>query len=206
MVPALHRGVVVVVAFGAHAGDQAVRVEQVAMVAGAILTAAIRVHDHAARPLAPKQRHAQRIAYQAGGHPFGHRPADHLARKQVQHDGQVQPAFVRARVGHVADPELVRPLRGEFLLQQVLRHRKRRCRLDHRGQIKQPRDISARPPVVDERSRIGDWELDTMDQGQWRAGPGDADRAALAPAPDPACVAADRRGRESSHHRHAGTH
>ena len=48
------------------------------------------------------------------------------------------------------------------LLRQSKPRRKRRCRPDRRGQIKLRRDISARPPVVDERSRIGDWELDTM--------------------------------------------
>ena len=48
------------------------------------------------------------------------------------------------------------------LLRQSKPRRKRRCRPDRRGQIKHRRDISARPPVVDERSRIGDWELDTM--------------------------------------------
>ena len=48
------------------------------------------------------------------------------------------------------------------LLRQNKPRRRRRCRPDRRGQIKHRRDISERPPVVEERSRIGDWELDTM--------------------------------------------
>jgi IS30 family transposase len=48
------------------------------------------------------------------------------------------------------------------LLRQSKPRRGRRCRPDRRGQIKHRRDISERPPVVEERSRIGDWELDTM--------------------------------------------
>ncbi|MEZ5456148.1 MAG: hypothetical protein R3F04_08545 [Lysobacteraceae bacterium] len=40
------------------------------------------------------------------------------------------------------------------LLRQSKPRRKRRCRPDRRTD-QAPRDISARPPVVDERSRIG---------------------------------------------------
>ena len=50
----------------------------------------------------------------------------------------------------------------QTLLRQSKPRQKRRCRPDRRGQIKHRRDISERPPVVDTRSRIGDWELDTM--------------------------------------------
>ena len=44
-------------------------------------------------------------------------------------------------------------------------HRKRRKRYgkhDFRGRIPCRTDISERPPVVDERSRLGDWEADTV--------------------------------------------
>ena len=48
------------------------------------------------------------------------------------------------------------------LLRQSKPRRRRRCRPDRRGQIKRRRDISERPAIVETRSRVGDWELDTM--------------------------------------------
>jgi IS30 family transposase len=51
------------------------------------------------------------------------------------------------------------------LLRQSKPRRRRRCRPDRRGQIKHRSDIHERPPVMEERSRIGDWELDTMVKG-----------------------------------------
>jgi IS30 family transposase len=48
------------------------------------------------------------------------------------------------------------------LLRQSNPRRRRRCRPDRRGQIKHRSDIRERPPVMEERSRIGDWELDTI--------------------------------------------
>ncbi len=40
--------------------------------------------------------------------------------------------------------------------------RKRHGSYDRRGQIRQRVSIEARPPIVDARTRIGDWELDTI--------------------------------------------
>lgn len=42
------------------------------------------------------------------------------------------------------------------------KHRKRYGRYDKRGKLVNQVSIELRPPVVDERSRLGDWELDTI--------------------------------------------
>jgi IS30 family transposase len=50
-----------------------------------------------------------------------------------------------------------------YLRQSHKRRRKRRASEDRRGQIPDRRMIDERPKVVDERSRIGDWEGDTVE-------------------------------------------
>ena len=50
-----------------------------------------------------------------------------------------------------------------YLRQSHKRRRKRRASEDRRGQLPDRRMIDERPKVVDERSRIGDWEGDTVE-------------------------------------------
>ena len=55
----------------------------------------------------------------------GYRPADDLAREQVEHDGQVEPALRRPDVGDVGEPD---PIEGgclEGAAEQVWRDGKR---------------------------------------------------------------------------------
>ncbi len=52
-------------------------------------------------------------------------------------------------------------------LYRCLRHQRKRYRKRYgshqrRGQIKDPVSIEQRPAIVDERSRVGDWEMDTV--------------------------------------------
>lgn len=100
MEEAFGTGIVKTVALGAHAAPQLVPDYQRLIGAGAILAAAITVDDDAAWPLTLPQGHLQCIADQASCHAFRHRPADHLAGIQVNHDCQVQPAFVRPQLGN----------------------------------------------------------------------------------------------------------
>lgn len=64
MVPALRRRVVVAVALATHAAHRRMLAQHPLVVRRAVLAAAIRMHDHAARSLAPPQRHRQAIAHQ----------------------------------------------------------------------------------------------------------------------------------------------
>jgi len=50
----------------------------------------------------------------------------------------------------------------KFLRTQGKRYRKRGSSKDKRGQIKNAVSIDERPAIVDEKSRIGDWEIDTV--------------------------------------------
>src|SRR5215207_8614829 len=52
---------------------------------------------------------------------LGHRPADDLARVQVKEDGEVEPAFTRREVRHVAGPYAVRFGDFEVATEQILR-------------------------------------------------------------------------------------
>jgi len=50
----------------------------------------------------------------------------------------------------------------KFLRTQGKRYRKRGVSKDKRGQIKNAVSIDERPAIVEEKSRIGDWEIDTV--------------------------------------------
>jgi len=50
----------------------------------------------------------------------------------------------------------------KFLRTKGKRYRKRGSNKDKRGQIKNAVSIDERPAIVDEKSRIGDWEIDTV--------------------------------------------
>ncbi len=53
------------------------------------------MEDHTPARLAPEPRNRQRVRDDVGRHARLDRPADDLTVEQVQHDGQVQPAFSR---------------------------------------------------------------------------------------------------------------
>ena len=89
----------------------------------AILAAPVAVEYQTGWWPATPPRHGQRVLDQAGLHVRLQAPAHHLAAKQVDDGGQVQPAFVGLDVGDVATPELVGSFRVEAPLHQVRCHR-----------------------------------------------------------------------------------
>lgn len=50
----------------------------------------------------------------------------------------------------------------KFLRSKGKKYRSRGSKKDHRGQIKNAVSIDERPAIVDEKNRIGDWEIDTV--------------------------------------------
>ena len=58
VVPALHGGVVIAVAFLAHAGYETMSLQEAPIVMRAVLGTAVGMDYDALRPLAPPQRHA----------------------------------------------------------------------------------------------------------------------------------------------------
>jgi hypothetical protein len=67
--------------------------------------------------------HLQRIDDQTAMHIRPHRPAHHLAAKQVDHHRQEKPTLFGGNVRHVPGPGLVGPGWSEVAIQQVRRDR-----------------------------------------------------------------------------------
>ena len=87
---ALHAGIAPAVAGAAHARSDAVRIEQTLVAHGGILTAAIRVVQEPVRGGGPvRQRYGEGPLGHIHGQMVAHRPADHAARVQIEHDGEV---------------------------------------------------------------------------------------------------------------------
>ena len=72
-----------------------------------VLTAAVRVMHQARRRFPAEPRHGQRVDHDVGCHSRLDRPADDFAIEQIEHDGQVQPAFVGPDVREIGRPRLV---------------------------------------------------------------------------------------------------
>ena len=107
------------VAATAHAGDQVVITQKVLPVIPSELAALIRMdHNRLLRSTTP-QRHNQRIEHQAGIDATTHGPPDNLTQKQIEHYGQVQPAFVGTDVGDISHSGLIGFGHGELALQVV---------------------------------------------------------------------------------------
>jgi hypothetical protein len=63
-----------------------------------VLTSPVRVMHQARRRQAAKPGHGQCISHDFSCHAPLQRPSNDLAVKQVQNDGQVQPAFIRPQI------------------------------------------------------------------------------------------------------------
>ena len=77
-----------------------------------VLAAAIRIDDQTRRRLSLFNSHVQCVADQFRWHAWCHRPAKHLARVEVHHDGQLQPSCTGADIRDVAD---IRPVAGRWI-------------------------------------------------------------------------------------------
>jgi hypothetical protein len=104
---ALGRRDVPAVALATHRRRHPVFHELVAHGQAGVLTALVAVEDDALVGPAPEPRHRQRVRHDVSRNPGLDLPAHHFAVEQVQHDGQVQPAFARLDVGDVTRPHAV---------------------------------------------------------------------------------------------------
>lgn len=86
------------------------------------------VNDVLRSPLG--QRHVQGIQHQLGAQVVLDRPADDLVRPDIQHQGEVDRARPGRHVRRVGDPQLIRSVRLELPLYQIL---VRSCRPIRRG-------------------------------------------------------------------------
>jgi len=107
---ALDAGMVPTISGAAHTGGDAVGGEQLLVSRGGILTASIRVVQQPRRGFPVRQRHGEETLGEIYGHSVVHRPADHGARVQIEHHGQIEPAIHGRDVGDVPGPHPVREL------------------------------------------------------------------------------------------------
>lgn len=129
---ALGGRIIPAVALAAHGTDHAISGELVLEGAAGILAAPIGVVHQARRRLTPALCHGQRLRHDVRRHPRRNRPTHDLPVKQIEHDGQVQPAFFRPEIGDIRCPDLIGFRRREIPLQQVVRHRQRVLRVGKR--------------------------------------------------------------------------
>ena len=118
-----HDGVVVAVCFAAHAGNQSVLLERLAVGRAGILHATIGVVDDLLRPAALLHRHLQRRQWQAGFQGLLHGPADQPSTVEIQNGREVKPPFGGGQIGNVLDPDLVDAGRRGLIQEQVRRDR-----------------------------------------------------------------------------------
>lgn len=90
---AFHDGVIVAVAFLAHALDHAMCVKQIAVSGGKVELPAIGVMNQTGVRCSVPKRHRERFEGERQVDALLHAPADNAARVEIDHDGNVQPAF-----------------------------------------------------------------------------------------------------------------
>ena len=78
--------------------------------------------DQAGRRLPPAQREMERGADQIGVQRAPHRPADDPARKEVEDDGEIEPAVGGLEIGDVGGPDVIGRGRPKLALHQIRRH------------------------------------------------------------------------------------
>src|ERR1035437_419105 len=113
--------VVPAVALAAHRRRDTKAFDELTIILAGILTTAITMEDQpcllARVALAP--RHLQCVDDQIALHIGPHRPANHFAAEQVDHDGKKQPAFLGRDVGKITNPRLIRRRCREVAIQHV---------------------------------------------------------------------------------------
>src|SRR5450631_1033057 len=91
---ALHWSVIPAISFPAYGLDHLGCIEELAVIGGGILAAAIGMMDQAGRRLLPLDGHCQSRDRQIRPHVVTHRPADDLPCEKIEHDSQIEPSFL----------------------------------------------------------------------------------------------------------------
>ena len=116
--PAFRWCIVPAVTLSTHRTSHAIFRQQRLKGMARVLTSPIRVMDQARSWPAPKPGHGQCVGHNISSHAWFQRPANHFPVKQIQNDGQVQPAFICPQVGDVGRPDFIRRavlIHGQFL-------------------------------------------------------------------------------------------
>lgn len=103
----LHRGVVVTVAGGAHAWEEARLFKGLVVLKAGVLAAAIGMVNHRAGWFARGQSALERLERERCVEMILQMPADDFAAGEVHDSGQIKPAFGAREVSDISDPYLV---------------------------------------------------------------------------------------------------
>jgi len=117
---ALHGRIVPDVPGPAHRTGDAVVGQQALKLLTGVLRSLVRVMQQGVRLAAPPDGHHQGIHDQRGVPLSLHRPAHDPAGKQIQHDRHIQPTLGSPDVGKVGQPLLVRAIRFEIAVEDVV--------------------------------------------------------------------------------------
>jgi hypothetical protein len=104
-----HWRVVPAISLPAHGLDHPGCAEKLAVMSGGVLAAAIRVVNQARRRFLSLDGHSEGRDSQLRPHMLTHRPANDLAGKKIEHDGQIEPSFLGWDIGYVGEPDLIGP-------------------------------------------------------------------------------------------------
>jgi hypothetical protein len=69
--------------------------------------------------LASAHGHEERVQHEVLSQCGFGGPADNTAGVEIHHDSQIEPAFPRAYIRNVSDPDCVRPLNGKTALERI---------------------------------------------------------------------------------------
>ena len=106
---ALHWRIVPAVRLAAHRLGDGGSLQDIAVVAGGVLAAAIGMMDQAGSRALSLDCHGERGDGQFGTHVLAHRPTHHLAGEQVEDHGQVEPALAGRDIGNIGQPDFIGP-------------------------------------------------------------------------------------------------
>ena len=116
---AFHRRIVEAISLPAHGLDHPGCVEDLAVIGGRILAAAIRMMDEARRRLLALDGHGQSRDGQFCPHVIAHCPANDLPREKIEHDSQIKPAFSGLDISKISEPDLIWASGNEVLIEPV---------------------------------------------------------------------------------------
>lgn len=121
--PVFRWRVIPAVPLPAHQAGHAERLELVLKDMTGVLAAPVGVMQQLQCRVFAEPGHGQRIRHPVRRHARLQRPANDYAVDQIEHDGQIQPVFIRPEVGDVRCPNLVWRRRREVSGKPVLGHR-----------------------------------------------------------------------------------
>ncbi len=103
-----HRGVVIAVAFTAHAAYEFILIQYSLVFFTGILDTAIRMNEQPFLCASPTNGLVQGFYDKGLSHVLGHGKANDCPAAQIHNAGEVQPSFIGCDIGDIAHPFLVR--------------------------------------------------------------------------------------------------